>query len=323
MILGIGSSCIDVVIQVDDLFLSRNGLTKGISTNVDPGKFQKIVEETRRLPIIVPGGGAANTIRGLAKLGKKCAFLSFRGDDPYGELLAKNWQRLHVLDLTAVLPGYPTARALCLVTPDGQRTMFGAEKRNDTLTPSPDDFKNVALAHTAVHSLAGGDYLEQIMEQVSKEINTISMSLSSIELVLQHKQKILDLLDRYVDLIFINEEEIKLLFDLPPEEGCFKLQQICPIVAVTQGARGCLIGHKNTLEAFPPFPAEVVDTTGAGDLFASGFIHGFLSGYPISKCAEIGNFLGSVAVTTMGVALPEEKWEKIHVYLKSSRAFNT
>lgn len=313
-ILGIGASCLDVLIQVDDEFLVRHVVAqKGGGSNVDANTFDRILNASSVAPKIAPGGSAANAIRGLAHLGEKCAFLSHRGEDSFGIRLSGHLQELGIVELLSVLP--ETARVLCLITPDGQRTFCGYDPQIDDLSIPLNYFKDVSLVHIEARRLNSSNYIEHVMQLAKKANCKISIDLSDFWTVSRHKETLQHLLANYVDIVFANEDEVEALTGLSPEEGCLKLQEICPISVVTLGPQGCLVGHKNNLIAVPTFPAKVLDTTGAGDLFACGFLYGYLHNYPLLTCARIGNLLGSSIVEVIGAELPQEKWVEIQSFL--------
>jgi sugar/nucleoside kinase (ribokinase family) len=152
--------------------------------------------------------------------------------------------------------------------------------------------------------------------KLAKEANCkVSIDLSDSWTVSRHKETLQYLLSNYVDIVFANEDEVLALTGLSPEDGCLKLQEICPIAVVTLGPDGCLVGHKDKIITVATYPATVLDTTGAGDLFACGFLYGYLHNYPLLACARIGNRLGSSIVEVIGAELPKEKWGEIQSFL--------
>lgn len=317
-ILGVGAATIDLLVLVDDHFLeSQASVKKGGSNPSDPNTIKRLLFEVRSPVKIVPGGSAANTVRALSKLGEKCAFYTRIGSDSYGDHFSKSMHTLGIEGRFKISPEYATSHVLCLITPDTQRTFLGYDQKITDLIPSSEDFKNLKWVHMEARQLKSGIPVDKIM-QLSKENGAgISLDLSSFELVDEFRDSLMHLISTYVDIVFCNEDEIRALTHLSPEEGCLKLQTLCPIAVVTRGAEGCLVGSQNSLLAIPTFPAKNIDTTGAGDLFASGFLFGYLNGYSLSTCAQIGNRLGSAIVEVIGAELPEEKWKTIHDFLNT------
>ncbi len=311
-VVGVGTACMDVLIAVDDEFLAKNvpgepGGCFPLSQEI----LEKILGASPSKPTMVLGGSSANTIRGLAKLGEKCALISYVGPDEFGKKVIENLQELHITNKVSQLEDCTTGWALCMISPDGQRTIRYLDRKSMGTLPVPDDFKNVDLVYIEAYRLRHGDFVEKVMEMAQREKCQIALNLGSTEIVGRYKERILNITSCYVDLIFSNEDEIRALTDLSPEEGCLQLQKICPIVVVTQGAKDCLVGHRGKVLKIPAFETTVLDTTGAGDLFASGFLYGYRQNFPLEQCAELGHHLGSAIIQVMGAELPEERWEKL------------
>jgi len=317
-VVGMGTACVDFLVPVNEEFLIQHvpGL-KG-SCHVCTTEFvDHLIEASQRPSKKAPGGSAANTIRGLAKLGERCAFYTHIGADSVGEFFAKSLQDCGIVGLLKVIPGYSTGRIVCMITPDGQRTLQAA------FSPPPDAFflhsdhlKNVQWMHFESYQFLCEDTIEKGMDLAKKAGAKISLDLSSYNIVLQFKDRLSHLIPLYVDVLFANEDETMAFTGLSPEEGCLKLQEICPIAVVKIGEKGCLIGHEGKILALPAFPAQLVDTTGAGDLFASGFLYGILNGFPLEACGRLGNRLGGSIVEVVGAELPEERWADIYKFLK-------
>lgn len=315
-VLGIGHACMDLLIPVEEDFLQYIPGEKGGAQPIEYEQLKQILKISQK-PHLATGGSCANTIKGLAGLGEKCAFLSHVGSDPLGEHFVNYMNKLGIVGLFTQSKK-PTAQVLCLITPDGQRTMrFYAgcsEEMSDYFLHS-DYFKNVSLMHLDAYSLRNDHLVKSVMHLAKNANVPISIDLSSFEIVRQFREQLTYLLPTYVNIVFANEDEIKTMTGLGAYEGCLKLQEMCPIAVVLIGSQGCLVGHKGEVFHSPGFPAHLVDSTGAGDLFASGFLYGYLQGYPLSKCAKIGNRLGSAIVEVQGAELPAEKLKNIQSFL--------
>lgn len=313
-ILGVGAACIDLLIPVDDDFLSANVPgEKGGSNLIDYETLNRIVDASPVIPQLATGGSCANAIKSLALLGNKCAFLGHRGSDSMGDFFSNYMNKIGVVGFYTIAT-QPTSRVLCLITPDGQRTMRffpGSSREMDARYLHPDYFKNVKIVHIESYAFRNGNLVEKIMELAKGAGAKVSIDLASFEIVRQYKERMLDLIAKHVDIVFANDHETYELTGLPPEEGCVKLQEMCPITVVLMGKDGCMVGSQGVLIQSPAFPATVVDTTGAGDLFASGFLHAYLKGKSLEKCARFGNRLGSAIVEVTGSELPAEKWAQI------------
>lgn len=317
-VLGIGHACMDLVLPVSEDFLTQIPGEKGGAQGISFEKLTEIISASSTQPLLATGGSCANTIKGLAGLGEKCAFLGHIGNDALGEHFIQYMKNLGVVGLFSKSIR-PTTQVLCLITPDGQRTMRFCIGCSDEMTGDhlyPDYFKNTKVIHMDSYNMRNGNLMESVMQLAKKEQATISIDLSSFEIIRQFHEPLTKLIVQYVDIVFANADEIKALTGLEPFEGCLKLQEMCPIAVVLLGKRGCLVGHEGKVIESPAFPTNIVDSTGAGDLFASGFLYGYLQGYPLTKCARIGNRMGSAIVEVQGAELPLEKLQMIRTFLQ-------
>jgi sugar/nucleoside kinase (ribokinase family) len=311
-ILGIGDACMDLLIPVEEEFLAHVPGEKGGSQPISPEELNKILAAAPTPPYIATGGSGANTIKGLAALNEKCAFLSLTGRDSLGEQFSNYLKKWGILGLFTK-SHLSTTVVLCLITPDGQRTMrFSAGcsvELSDQLLHAG-YFRNTDLIHLDAYTLRRDLLTERTIHLAKEAQANVSIDLSSFEIIREFHARILDLLPQ-IDIVFANEMEVKELTGLEPYEACFKLQELCPIAVVLLGKNGCLVGHQGIIFHSPGFPTEVVDTTGAGDLFASGFLYGYLKGYSLDHCARMGNRLGSAIIEVTGAELTPEKWESV------------
>lgn len=208
----------------------------------------------------------------------------------------------------------PTAQVVCLITPDRERTLrsfLGASQEMKAEDLKPEQFENVKLVHIEGYSLLNESLTERAMELAKEAKAKISFDLASFEITQAYKDKIIYLLSHYVDILFANEAETKMLTGLSPEKGSDILKDICQTVIILQGSKGCWVARRETKFHHPAFSVQSIDTTGAGDLFASGFLHGYLSQSSLQECARFGSLIGAAAVQYLGAEIPAEKWEEI------------
>ncbi len=316
-VLGVGAACIDLLLPVSEEFLSQQVPgAKGGSQPIDSEQFNLIVSKSGVTPTLATGGSCANTIKGLASLGEKCAFLSHVGSDPLGKHFAHYMEKLGVVNLF-YRSKEPTARVLCLITPDGQRTMrycMGSSEEIPLHFLNLDYFKGVTLVHIDAYSFRNGNLVKQVMQLAKKAGAKISIDLSSFEIVQDYHHTLMELLPQFVDIVFANRDETKALLGLDPFEGCLKLHTMCPIAIVLLGPAGCFVSYQGRLLHSPAYPAQLVDSTGAGDLFACGFLYDYLHGYSIAQCARLGNRLGGAIIEYRGAELPLEKWKEVQAF---------
>lgn len=316
--MGVGSSIIDFLVQVDDDFIAQHiPGQKGGSIACDQETFDRVVAAIGSNPKTALGGSAGNTVRTMAKLGERSIFISLVGEDLHGK---RYCEEMHEMGISGIIrdPDFTTICILCLITPEGERTFLSTCKPIGwNFKPALEHFQNVKWVHFESFLLwEAPDFIEQSLFLAHEAGVPVSLDLSNFLVVGQHKEKLLEWLEKYVDVVFGNESEIGHLTGLSPEEGCMRLQEICPIVVVTKGADGCLVGCQGALTHIPGFSAKVVDTTAAGDYFTAGFIYGFLHQLPLPGCARIGHRLGSSIIEHIGAELPKEKWQEIRTFMQ-------
>jgi len=317
-IIGIGGPILDQLLRVTDAYLETVPGEKGGMEPVTFEQLEKIVAESGAESVFVPGGSARNTLHGLSRFGEKCALIGMVGTDPRGQTYRNLLEEQGITPLL-LESETPTAIVLSLVTPDGERTMRtfqGAtvEIRGHHLKPH--FFEGAKLVHLEGYTLFNEGLAETAMRLAQEAGAKISFDLASFEIAKEHKDHILYLLDRYVDLIFCNEEEAMALLGLSEEAACDALAKICEVGIVLMGPKGCYVRKGEHKTHCPAYPVDPLDTTGAGDLFASGFLHGYMRHYPIDICAHYGAIAGRAVVQVMGPVIPHDAWEGIYQKLK-------
>lgn len=315
-ILGIGNPIIDHVLHVDDKFMDTIPGQRGGMVPVDYKTFEEILlkaAEFNFFPISVAGGSCSNTLKGLAHLGYRSGLIGMIGKDAWARKYVSAIQELGITPLFQV-SDLPTAQVLCLVTPNGERTcrtFLGASQNIQPEIINPAIFNGVKLVHVEGYSLLQSNLTETVMQYAKEAKAKISFDLASFEVVKQHKERILYLLAEFVDIVFGNEKETFSLVEAHAEKGCKKLIELVDIAIVMQGNQGCWVGQGNFLIHEPVEKVKVVDTTGAGDLFASGFLAEYMAHKSLRECARVGNLLGSAVVQVSGSELPRTTWNKI------------
>lgn len=312
-VLGIGAPIIDLILRVDHDHLEKIQEERHGMRVVDFASLRRIVAEAEVLPSRMAGGSCANTIRGLAQLGHKTAFLGKVGRDTEGKFFAKTLKSANIVPLL-LESDTPTAQVACLVTPDGERTMrafLGASEEITEKDLKLEYFQGASLVHIEGYQLLKGDTVLHAMELAKAAHAKVSFDLGSFELVNTFKDTIVKLITLYVDVLFANRHEIQMLTKMPPEKGCALLTDLCETSVVMLGNEGCIAGRGEEQIQFPAVKVQVVDTTGAGDLFASGFLHGYLKGLPLKECARLGVISGAAAVQVQGTDLSQDDWDAV------------
>lgn len=311
-VLGIGAPCIDILFQVEEEFLDRIKAKKGACEHTDWKTFANTFEAIGTAPKYVPGGSCSNTIKGLCSLGEKVAICGKMGKDEVGKKYLEHVQSQGIVS-KMIFTDTPTQQIEVFITPDHQRTFrvfpgAGVELTGTDLTPEL--FRNIKLVHIEGYAFHNGDLIEKSIELAKNAGATVSLDLANFEIVKKYKDRILNLLPK-VDIVFANEEEALALTGLTPKASCEFLNGLCKIAVVLVGEKGCWAGSEKKVIYSAGLKVKAVDTTGAGDLFASGFLHGYLKGLPIEQCAYYGNLTGSSVVEVVGAEIPSYRWTEL------------
>lgn len=320
-ILAAGSPILDILVNVDDAFIQSIGGSKGGMELVSSERLDDILSRVKTEKIKAPGGSAGNTIFGLAKLGLPTSFLGKIGRDEDGDFYKK---RLSILNGDIKSFRYAdnihTGRCLSLVTPDSERTMrtdLGAAALLGPEDVTENDFSGVSHVHVEGYMLYAEPLCRKVLSEAKKAGATVSLDLASFEVVRNNKNVLPELLKNYIDIIFANEDEAKEFCGISsPEEALNILSGYSRTVAVKLGKKGALIKSGNSSARVNAEIVKAVDTTGAGDLWQTGFLYGFLQGMPLETCGKFGSILGAEVVQVMGAEIPDERWNAILGKLK-------
>jgi sugar/nucleoside kinase (ribokinase family) len=322
-VLGAGSPIVDLLVNVDDSFLASIDAEKGGMVLVGSSQMESLLKQTPEQPVKAPGGSAGNTIFGLAKLGVNAAMLGKLGKDQDGEFYRAKLQELGgVTDSFRYADGIHTARCLSMITPDSERTMrtdLGAAALMGTDDVSEADFENIDHVHIEGYLLFVGDLAEKVLATAKKCNCTVSLDLASFEVVRAKMDVLPELLEKYVDLVFANEDEAAAFCgDKSAVEQAEELGKLCEVSVVKLGKKGCCIKGTEGIINVTTTPVEAVDTTAAGDLWATGFLFGWLNGASLAECGKFGSITGAEVVKVIGSQIPEERWNYIKQELKAN-----
>jgi sugar/nucleoside kinase (ribokinase family) len=307
-VLAVGSAIVDVLATARDEELAARGLVKGTMALIDAERADSLYEAMGPA-IEVSGGSAANTAAGVASFGGAAGFIGKVRDDQLGQVFTHDIRALGVEFATAPATAGPaTARCLVMVTPDAQRTMSTYLGAATAL--GPDDIDPGVVARARYTYLEGYlwdppeaiDALRRAVALAHDAGRQVAMSLSDPFCVDRHRKAFLDFVAADVDVLFANEVEIISLFEAGSlDEALELLPGHCDVAAVTRGPLGSVVvGPHSVIEA-PAEPVEhVVDTTGAGDLYAAGFLHGLVSGADLAECARLGGVAAAEVISHLG-----------------------
>ncbi len=307
-VVGIGNAIVDVLVQVEDTFLKHHSLEKGSMILINEKQAERLYSSIGP-GIESSGGSAANTIAGLAQLGSKAGFIGRIRNDQLGAIFSKEIASAGAFFKTpAINQGPSTARCLIFVTPDAQRTMCTFLGASVLLEPKDLDLSLVKRSKVLYlegylwdNSSAKRAFIAAA-ESCKESNSKVALSLSDSFCVERHRKSFLELIEQYVDILFANEEEIKSLYQTDDFELALKaIKGKCEISALTCGKEGSIILTKQRRFDIKPYNLGLtLDTTGAGDLYAGGFLHGYTKGYDLSTCGRIGSLCAGQIVTQIG-----------------------
>lgn len=316
-IVGVGSPIVDLLIQIPEAFLANIDGAKGGMELVDSNTIDSLVTESGLAPDKAPGGSAANTIFALAHMGMPTAFIGKLGMDDdggyYQEMFRVIGGNVERFRYSAEVP---TARCLSLITPDSERTMRTDLGAAVHMTPSeiePADFAEFDHAHIEGYLLFNAELAERALYCAKNAGCTVSLDLGSFEVVRAAQSILPGLLEKYVDAVFANEDEAAAYCGhQDPESALKELGTLCHIAAVKLGAKGAWLKRgEETLHCNAIPVTRVVDTTGAGDCWAAGFLYGHLNAWPLQKCGDLAALLGGEVVQEIGASPNRAAWSRI------------
>ncbi|MDA0717462.1 MAG: adenosine kinase [Cyanobacteria bacterium] len=307
-VIGIGNAIVDVLVQADDDLIEHFGLTKGTMALVDEAQAEGLYAEVGP-GLETSGGSAANTLAGVAQLGGRAGFIGRVRDDQLGRIFTHDIRSVGArFDTPAATEGPSTARCMILVTPDAQRTMCTYLGASVGLDPADLDLEMVAQAKVL--------YLEGYLwdndeakaafiaaaEVARDNGGEVALSLSDAFCVERHRESFQELVDGHVDILFANEMEITTLYEANSfEEAADHVRGRCRLAALTRSELGSVVLNGAATHNVAPFQlGPLLDTTGAGDLYAAGFLHAYTQGQAIDACGKLGSLCAGQVVTQLG-----------------------
>ena len=306
-ILGIGNAIVDVICKVDDKFIAQNNLIKSTMKLVDEVEFKKLLS-TLKIEETVSGGSVANSIVGLSQLDNKVGFIGKVSDDDLGNKYEEGLKKENVrFFYSKKKEAIPTGTCLILITPDSERTMVTflgtAGKINEN------DIDANAVKSSEILFLEGylwdeGDP-KKAFEKAINNSNKVAMSLSDLFCVERHKPHFLELVKNKLDITFANEQEIMSLAGAKKfDEVISFAKEINKLIVVTRGDKGAIAINRNEVaECSTKNNLKIIDLTGAGDLFAGGFLHGLINNKSIQESLETGTEMSSKVIQIIGARL--------------------
>jgi sugar/nucleoside kinase (ribokinase family) len=314
-ILGIGNALVDVMTLIDsESVLEKFLLPKGSMQLVDGEKSDKIKKGTINFPrSMASGGSAANTIHGLSMLGVPAGFIGSIGKDETGDFFENDFIKAGVKPLL-FRRETPTGTAVALVTPDSERTFatyLGAAVELNASDLDQASFTGYDILYLEGYLIYNMPLVTEACKIAKRNKMKVALDLASYNVVETNLGNFKKIVEEYVDILFANEEESRAFTGLDPETALYRLSEMCETAVVKVGSEGSWMKRGEEVIKIGTISVSSVDTTGAGDLYASGFLYGMAKGESLEKCGLYGAVLAGKVIEIVGARLDENKWEEI------------
>jgi len=314
-ILGIGNALVDVMTVIDnDNILRKFSLPKGSMQLVDNAKSQLVKTGTSGFErSLASGGSAANTIHGLAMLSTETGFIGSIGRDETGDFFENDMRKAGV-NTMLFRRNSVTGTAVALISPDSERTFathLGAavELKADDL--NQEHFRQYDILYLEGYLIYDRSLVEKACRLAKENKMQIAIDLASYNVVDSRIDDFKEIIRKYIDIVFANVEEARSYTGLDPEKALLKIADQCETAIVKMGKEGSLIKRREEIIKVGSLPVVSKDTTGAGDLYASGFLYGYANNLPLDKCGLIGALLAGNVIEIVGARINDEKWTEI------------
>ncbi len=322
-VLGIGNALVDILVQLDhDELLDNFKLPKGSMQLVAEEFVDNVLRSTAMFTSHrFSGGSAANAIHGLANLGVETAFLGKVCTDEFGDFFHED------LIVNKIKPSLLRGKArsgiaMTLISPDSERTFathLGAALELSAEDLSDELFADYNFFHIEGYLVQNHSLIKTAAKMAKANGLTVSLDLASYNIVEENLDFLKELLSEYIDIVFANEAEAKAFTGQEEEAALDILAQYCDIAVVKIGKRGSLIKQGDKKYEIGIIPANCVDTTGAGDLYAAGFLYGLVNNLPLAECGRIGSILSGKVIETVGAKMDEKTWNEIRTMVEQNQ----
>jgi len=314
-VLGMGNALVDIMIRLEnDEFLNNLDLPKGGMQLVDAIRDKSVLEKLEKHSrSYSAGGSAANTVHGLAMLGVPTGYIGVIGEDELGGSFVKDLINAGV-EPHMIHSLQETGHAIALITPDSERTFVTYLGAAIELAPEhllDFNFKKYDHLHVEGYLVLNHDLVEKAMSLAKQNGLTVSLDLASYNVVEDNLDFLREIVKKYVDIVFANEEEAKAFTGKEPREALNEIAEMATIAVVKTGSKGSFIKSGNEVVEIGVIKVNSLDTTGAGDLYASGFLYGQSMGLSLKRSGEIGAILAGHVIEVMGSKMGEQKWVEI------------
>jgi sugar/nucleoside kinase (ribokinase family) len=314
-ILGMGNALVDVMTLLpNDELLAKLNLPKGSMQLVDTAFSDKVLKLTEKYkPVMTSGGSAANTIHGIARLGLQTGFIGKVGNDALGDFFKSDMEKenihTHMLHSNTA-----SGKAIALVTPDSERTFatyLGAAVELAASDIDPLIFDGYDYFHIEGYLVQNHELIETAIKIAKQKGLQVSLDLASFNVVEQNLDFLKRVVKEYVDIVFANEEEAHAFTGKAAEAAAAEIAKMCRWAIVKTGKKGSIIRNADSVTHVGIIPVKSIDTTGAGDLYAAGFLFGLANDFTIEKCGSLGALLAGKVIEHLGAKIADESWEYI------------
>ncbi len=312
-VLGMGNALVDIMTMLSgDEILSDFNLPKGSMQLVDEVFYMNIQKHTHHFDKkLASGGSAANTIHGLSRLGVSTGFIGKVGTDEMGDFFRKD-MIANKIEPFLIDSKTPSGVATALVSPDSERTFatfLGAACELSAENINVNVFENYTHFHIEGYLVQNHSLIETALKHAKQKGLIVSLDLASYNVVESNLEFLHKIVREYVDIVFANEEEAKAFTGKEPEEALIELGKIAQIAVVKVGSKGSLVLKDGVVTRIEGKKANCIDTTGAGDIYAAGFLYGVIHDLPMAECGRIGTALATRVVELIGPKLDDESWK--------------
>ncbi|OFX79150.1 MAG: sugar kinase [Bacteroidetes bacterium GWE2_29_8] len=319
-IIGIGNALVDIMTKLGkEELLKELNFPKGSMQLVDTSIMQLITEKTLNdTKQLTTGGSAANTINGLANLGVSTSFIGSIGNDDIGSFFEKDMLRSNINPI--LFKGAEnTGRAIAMISPDAERTFavyLGAAIELNKESLSIDNLKGHDILYIEGYLIPNRELVLSVAK-MAKEIGMkICYDMASFNVVEENREFINEFIEKYIDIVFANEEEAKAFTGLDARMALDVIAGKCEVAIVKVGSKGSLIKANNKITEIGVIECNKLDTTGAGDMYAAGFLYGYINDLSMAKCGYYGSLLSGKVIEVIGAKMDNEKWSEINNIIK-------
>ena len=313
-VLALGNALTDILMQVSDEQVLSLGLEKGSMNHISLESARYIQDKFSTVrKSMIAGGSASNTVNAMAALGTQTAFIGKIGNDEIGEFFRQNAEHNGVRPI--LLPSkLMSGNCIALITPDGERTFatyLGAAANLKPENIMPEMFDGYGYFHIEGYIVQNHELIEKAVRLAKEAGLIVSLDLASFNVVNENREFLTDLVEKYVDIIFANEDESYAFTHLQPEASVAALAKQCDIAVVKVGKGGSFVQRGEERFHVPAVCTNCIDSTGAGDYYAAGFLYGHVHGYDLNTCAQIGTMVAGRVCEVLGAKLSEETWHEL------------